>query len=173
MRADAVAQAGDASGARALVCAPAFGDIRGAVRLMLPGDPVAVRAALARLCAELDATGIAGEDVANAELVLAEALNNIVEHAFATPCDDDRIEMTIVAGPVGIGCELRDNGRPMPSGRLPCTPLSGLPSPDRMVLNALPEGGFGWHLIRSLARNLCYAREEGANRLVFRIPYAG
>lgn len=169
MRVDPVGDAGDRPGTSALICAAGFGGIRGALQVTLPGEPGAVRAALIRVGAELAAVGIDDEEAANAELVLAEALNNIVEHAFAVPGADDRIEMTIVPGPVGIGCELRDNGRPMPAGRLP---RPSLPLPEGAALDDLPEGGFGWHLIRNLARDLCYTREAGTNRLVLRIPYA-
>jgi len=77
-----------------------------------------------------------------------------------------------VPGHAGIGCELRDNGRPMPRGRLPRTAMPGLPpQPGPETLESLPEGGFGWFLIRTLARDLCYSREMGTNRLVLRIPY--
>lgn len=162
--------AGDVPGA--VVCATAFGGAPGALQLRLPADAGAVRSALLRLEAELGAAGVAAGDVANAELILAEVLNNIVEHAFGAARDDAWIEMTIVPSPVGIGCELRDNGRPMPDGRLPRPTLPGASPPvGAEALESLPEGGFGWYLIHSLARDLAYAREASTNRLVLRIPY--
>ena len=43
----------------------------------------------------------------------------------------------------------------------------------RMVGNAnihdMPEGGFGWLIIRQLAHDVRYARHEGVNQLSFRI----
>ena len=36
-------------------------------------------------------------------------------------------------------------------------------------MEAWPEGGFGWGLIRDLASNLTYARHEGENHLSFTI----
>ena len=33
----------------------------------------------------------------------------------------------------------------------------------------LPEGGFGWHLIRSLARDLAYVRRQDLNTFSFRV----
>jgi serine/threonine-protein kinase RsbW len=34
----------------------------------------------------------------------------------------------------------------------------------------LPEGGFGWFLIRELTKDLQYVRHEDQNRLTFSIP---
>lgn len=151
-------------------CAPGTVATARAIRLSLRAEPVAVRAALDRLRADLLGAGIAGEDVAVAELVLAEVLNNVVEHAFSD-LDGGRIELTVAPGETGLSCEVRDNGRPMPGGAPPggTPPAAGRPARDEM-LEALPEGGFGWFLIRSLAREIAYARKDGGNLLGLRIP---
>jgi serine/threonine-protein kinase RsbW len=51
-------------------------------------------------------------------------------------------------------------------------PKDGLPE-GRLVTLAetatLPEGGFGWFLIRTLSRDLDYRREGGRNLLSFRL----
>jgi serine/threonine-protein kinase RsbW len=52
----------------------------------------------------------------------------------------------------------------MPGGELPQGCLPEAAPPD------FPEGGFGWHLIRSLTADLTYARSAGQNRLSFLIP---
>jgi serine/threonine-protein kinase RsbW len=52
----------------------------------------------------------------------------------------------------------------MPGGKLPEGGLPEVAPPD------FPEGGFGWHLIRSLTADLTYARRAGQNRLSFLIP---
>jgi serine/threonine-protein kinase RsbW len=52
----------------------------------------------------------------------------------------------------------------MPNGKLPEGGLPDVGPPD------FPEGGFGWHLIRSLTADLTYARSAGQNRLSFLIP---
>jgi serine/threonine-protein kinase RsbW len=36
----------------------------------------------------------------------------------------------------------------------------------------LPEGGFGWFLIKDLAKDVVYARVEGENRLQLRVAVA-
>ena len=38
---------------------------------------------------------------------------------------------------------------------------------DQDAPQDLPEGGFGWFLIRSLTRDLTYLREDGYNMLCF------
>lgn len=143
----------------------ARGAARGAIRLTLPADPESVRVALMRIAAELLAAGITEEDAATAELVLAEVLNNVVEHAFAG-CGEGWIEVTIAPEEAELACEVRDNGRPMPGG----APPGGSAPACGQALESLPEGGFGWFLIHSLARELAYARESGANLLGLRIP---
>jgi serine/threonine-protein kinase RsbW len=99
------------------------------------------------------------------ELVLAEVLNNIIEHAFAGQ-PDGRIDIDLSATTSGLTCCIRDNGRAMPGEVLPGGDL-----PDICVdLPDLPEGGFGWHLIRSLTSDLTYRRSAGGNALSFTVP---
>ena len=93
------------------------------------------------------------------ELVLAEVLNNIAEHAYADA--PGHVAVTVVLVADGIACEVVDEGAAMPGGALP---EGNLPEEH------LPEGGFGWHLIRSLTRDVAYRRQRGTNRLTFHIP---
>ncbi|MFN7053455.1 MAG: ATP-binding protein, partial [Gemmobacter sp.] len=96
-----------------------------------------------------------------AEVVLAEALNNIVEHAYAASEGD--IEITLTSDKGGLTCRIVDHGRPMPAHRLPD---GTLPAPDPLPP---PEGGFGWYLIRTLSRDLEYRHADGRNHLSFRL----
>lgn len=137
----------------------------GLLQLCLPATADAVRRALTGPVADI----LAGVDPAlraTVETVLAEALNNIVEHAYAGRAG--MISLGLHLSPSGLFCCLNDDGAPMPGGRLPvgCQP-AGLRG------DATPEGGFGWHLIRSLVRDLGYERRGGRNRLCFRIPFDG
>lgn len=100
-----------------------------------------------------------------AEQVLAEALNNVVEHAQAdTP--GGKIILETVATPRGLGFSIRDDGAPMPNGELPAGVLKKFGDD----LDDLPEGGFGWFMIRSLTSDLAYERREGWNHLNFQVP---
>lgn len=132
--------------------------------LAFPGNAIAVREALADTIAALRILDLAGEEYGTIELVLAEVLNNIVEHAYADN-QDGMIELEIVPKPNGLCCKLRDGGHPMPDGNVP---LGNLP-PSKTIIDDLPEGGFGWFLIRDLARDLQYTRSNGKNNLTFRI----
>jgi serine/threonine-protein kinase RsbW len=135
----------------------------GTLRLVFPSDPMAVRDALRLLVKGLP------DDGANqgmVELVLAEVLNNVVEHAYAD--GNGKIELTIQLTKTDLRCAIVDEGCPMPDGKLPAGNLDAAFAAD-----GLPEGGFGWHLIRSLSQDLRYDRHKGRNHLSFRLVGSG
>lgn len=134
-------------------------------RLDLPGNPVAVRQALDSVREWLHPLGPSDGVCGVVELVLAEVMNNVVEHAFADTLDGV-IGLHISAIENGLNCEVWDNGRPMPTGHLPQGHKPNL----NCGADDLPEGGFGWFLIRDLTRDIEYCREAGKNRLRFCIP---
>jgi len=120
-----------------------------------------VRRMLSELRARLAAENLRDDDCSNIEIALAEALNNIVEHAYR-PRPYGTITLTLSVGQRHLTCELRDQGAAMP--RL--APPAG-PAPDVTCQRAtLPEGGFGWSLIRALTARLHYLRDEEENRLI-------
>ncbi len=128
----------------------------------IPGDPLAVREGLKALFDTIVLRSLPEDGRGTAEIVLAEALNNIVEHAYARHPGD--IEITLQLCPNELICRITDTGLPMPNAQLPEGKLARLaPSDD------LPEGGFGWFLIRTLSRDLRYHREDGRNQLSFRL----
>ena len=126
----------------------------------------ATREVLAALDARLQALEIDQDDRESVELLLAEALNNIGEHAYAGR--GGPVALIIEIERAGLVCELCDKGASLPGGSMPG---KGLPSIDPP--NDVPEGGFGWHIIRCLASDLRYSRENGWNRLRFRFSFAG
>lgn len=123
------------------------------------------RAALRDLVQALGSAGLDAEMIDNTELILAEVLNNIAEHAYVD--GEGPVAVQVMCQRDGLVCEVSDRGRALTSGVLPDPALPKIAPPDH-----LPEGGFGWHIIRSLACDLSYRRDGGANRLVFRIPCA-
>lgn len=131
-------------------------------RIVIPSDPKAVREALCALFDTLLLRSLPESERGTAELVLAEALNNIVEHAYAR--DDGEIELTLHLNASELACRIIDSGRPMPEERLPPGALKPFDGLDDM-----PEGGFGWFLIRTLAHDLHYRRVNGRNQLSFRL----
>ncbi len=127
--------------------------------------PLAVRESLAQMLALPPLCLLTDEARGTAELVLAEVLNNVAEHAYA----DTAGQVTVSLGPTdrGLHCRIVDQGRAMPNGALPD---GRLPGGADMPLEDLPEGGFGWHLIRSLTTDLNYSRVDGCNDLQFTLP---
>lgn len=137
------------------------------LRLVFPADPASVRATLARLTAAAPLDGVVPGVRETAELVLAEVLNNVVEHAYRGA--GGAVDLSLHRVPGGLACLVVDSGAPMPEGRPPAARRSVPPSTPPADL---PDGGFGWALIRTLTVDLRYSREDGRNRLHFVIPFA-
>ena len=133
--------------------------------LVFTAEPDAVRAALVRLLAAAPVQDLPVDARGTVELVLAEVLNNVTEHAYAG--GSGPVEVNLCATPVGLACRIVDRGLAMPGGKLPEGGLPDVAPPD------FPEGGFGWHLIRSLTADLTYTRSAGTNRLSFLILLNG
>lgn len=131
---------------------------------VLDTSAMSVRAVLAQV--RRDVSRYACDDAAGSvELVLAEVLNNICEHAYLER-DDGRIEISLHADVAGIAFDIRDYGLPMPSGRIPAGRQVAIDG----MLDDMPEGGFGWNLIRRLTTGLHYERVGGMNRVRFTLP---
>ncbi|WP_083545720.1 ATP-binding protein [Sulfitobacter alexandrii] len=131
---------------------------------------MAVRGALLRLRGALSPLSLEPEELETLELVLAEILNNIVEHAYADHRPGDTITVSGEHRTDGLHLRIRDRGKAMPNGQPPLgRPAFGIP---RCGAERLPEGGFGWPLIRDLARDLCYRRLDGENTLDLRVAIA-
>lgn len=136
------------------------------LQLVFPGDMVSVRNALQAALGAIRELSLGAHIESIVEIVLAEVLNNVVEHAYA---DLERgvIELVVSRQNDGLFFSVEDDGRPFPSGKLP----TGLPHNLDVSPDILPEGGFGWLLIRELTENLAYSRSASRNHLTFRIPF--
>lgn len=140
--------------------------VRGAApALVLQADPMAVREALHTVIAELETHELDVEELGSVELVLAETLNNIVEHAYGGDPDGE-IQLWWTIGSSGLHVRIADTGAPIPDGKAPVTG-GAQRAADHAAL--VPEGGFGWFLISGLAHNIIYRREQGMNVLTFRM----
>ena len=92
------------------------------------------------------------------ELILVEALNNVVEHAYQEDPDGDiLIELDRVDNNTII--KITDQGISAPGTVL----IEGSDLPDE---NKLPEGGWGLCLIQALADKIEYFRYPDHNTLV-------
>jgi len=133
------------------------------LRLDLRATPEGVRLALGQLLAEPTLARLGDDLRGTLEIVLAEVLNNVVEHAYA--CAEGWVSVRLTCAPDRIEAEVSDSGCPMPGL---CPPAGRLVD----LQGDLPEGGFGWFLIRSLTDGLHYEHRAGRNILRFRIPVA-
>lgn len=135
------------------------------LRIDLVAGPYAVREALVALAARLQDWNVSKARIDDTQTVLAEVLNNIVEHAYDPGAGGAiRIDVRLEAGQMHV--MIRDTGRQMPANRLPVTEP---PDPRGLELQDWPEGGFGWLLIREMTTALDYQRVDGENRLFLQI----
>ncbi|WP_085977144.1 ATP-binding protein [Roseobacter sp. AzwK-3b] len=151
---------GDSSGSDRGSGDPPARATKGKLTLRFSGATDNIRAALRQARRHLATLPVPEDRLATIELVLAEALNNVAEHAYAGTRP----------GPVTLNARhdgdrlcivLRDMGRPLP-GLVP--PIGAPPDVNRPV-DDLPEGGFGWFLIRDLTDHVDYVRHGSENRL--------
>jgi len=131
----------------------------------LESDELAVRGALAAVLRRLAPLDLSAEEESTIELVLAEALNNIVEHAYPDDVSDGLIEINCTYECGGLNVHIIDSGKSLPDETLPLGHLASLD----VDLNDLPEGGFGWFLIRNLAKAVTYDRVNDQNILKLRL----
>lgn len=122
-----------------------------------------VRDAVAGLRHALSAAGIDDDTAGSVELVAAEALNNIVEHAYPD-AQAGQIEIGAYIDPSMLYLTIIDAGGPMPDTRPP--PRAEAQQPDSLC--ELPEGGFGWSIIRQLCEEVQYRRHGQQNHLLIR-----
>ncbi|MFT4715183.1 MAG: serine/threonine-protein kinase RsbW [Paracoccaceae bacterium] len=108
---------------------------------------------------------LAEDDIGNVELVLAEALNNVVEHACADRIDH-LIYLDLSHATGRLECRICDPGKPMPGAE----PPKGAAIDPLTDLGDLAEGGFGWMLIRELSDEVRYQRIGEENHLFLAIP---
>jgi serine/threonine-protein kinase RsbW len=101
----------------------------------------------------------------DALIVLAEVLNNIVEHALRHS-PQGWIDVTLTRAGGAVRIETRDNGTPLPPTLLRpdrAAPEVGIATED------LPEDGFGWFIVHALTQDMTYERRGGTNRLTFSV----
>jgi serine/threonine-protein kinase RsbW len=136
------------------------------VRCALDSSPEDVRATLESIGDALRRLGRHVPEEAPWELVMAEVLNNVVEHAYQDkPGGDIQVQLEFTKD--RLRAVVVDYGLAMPSGMVPAARQADLD----VAVDDLPEGGFGWYLIHSLTEALVYQRSDDANHLMLELPY--
>ncbi|ANB32936.1 serine/threonine-protein kinase RsbW [Rhodovulum sulfidophilum] len=138
--------------------------------VIVEATPLGVRAALLEMRARFGPSMPFDGSLGMAEIVLAEVLNNIVEHAYSGGRSGP-IELRLVRAGIWLRVDVRDYGRPMPGESLPdAEKINADMAGAEFRPETAPEGGFGWFLIRAFARDLDYSRNGNQNRLRFTVP---
>lgn len=105
-------------------------------------------------------TGIPHGKIIDVQIVIAEALNNVIEHGF--PFErSGHVSIDIDVKNNVIVAKICDNGKEFTPPETKETPLQG-----EVDLEDLPEGGFGWLLIREITTSFTFRRVAHENRLV-------
>jgi len=114
-----------------------------------------VARAVRALCAT---AGLAGRECARVELAVAEALNNVIRHAYHGESGHP-IEVTFVLESAQFTIEVADEGDAMP----PSQPV--VFDFDPADVAHLPEGGMGLYIIHSVMDRVEYRRLGDRNAL--------
>ncbi len=124
-------------------------------------------AGIATLSERLGALGLPETETDDVRIALAEAINNVVEHSYAgtTP---ENVHVKCSLGTKNLEILITDSGVPMPEVALG----TRVPASVDTALSDLPEGGFGWYLIRTLTSDVHYERRGGCNRLSLLFDFA-
>lgn len=131
--------------------------------VIFTAEQLSVRAALADIRTALENVSVNADLLGRVETALAELFNNIVKHAYENSGSGTmRCEVTTSLSHVSV--DVTDDGKPMPGHSLPDGDL-----PDLSVdFLDLPEGGFGWFIIKSQTDGLNYERQGSKNRTELR-----
>lgn len=122
---------------------------------------------IATLGTRLVELGVPVDRAGDIKIALAEAINNVVEHAYADALPADiRVKCSLCRSLLEV--QILDTGNPMPGLQAP----RGIPASVETTRQNLPEGGFGWFLIRQLTSEVRYERQEGHNLLFLRFDLA-
>lgn len=126
-------------------------------RHLIAADPAAVRGLLERLERDPALEGLTPEERDCTLLVLAEVLNNVVEHGYGGA--PGWIGLTPLPGRPGLGWRIMDRAAAAP----------GPAAMAREMPVDAAEGGFGLPLIRALTDRLALRRKRGVNILTVEV----
>ena len=129
---------------------------------------LAARSAVSHLMKSLGPLHLREDDAGTVELVVVEAINNVVEHAYPTELDDGPIKLTCARTDAGLKVSIVDRGKALPHD------LAAMGKVQNMDVDPMeiPEGGFGWFLIKDLTDSVTYHRLGWENHLHLNFVFA-
>ncbi|WP_410217413.1 ATP-binding protein [Paracoccus sp. (in: a-proteobacteria)] len=116
----------------------------------------AIDGLMEQLC-RLASPTLPGDRLIAMEIVLVEALTNIILHGESGP--QAKIDLLVSTGADAVTIEIRDDGRPVPEGLFQA-------ARDPAEIDPLAENGRGIALIASLSDRLDYHSDAEGNRLI-------
>lgn len=136
------------------------------LELSFPATNTEASAGIARLSNGLANHGLPPHKSDDVKIALAEAINNVVEHAY-NGIAPAKVQVTCRLDRDRLDILISDTGHPLPGFRMP----EGTPAPLGKTTQDLPEGGFGWFLFHQLTSDIQYERRDGCNRLSLRFNF--
>jgi serine/threonine-protein kinase RsbW len=118
-----------------------------------------VRVAIAAILREM---AVADLDCLHAQLAVAEAINNIIEHGYGER-DDGRIEIAADTDQNNLRIDITDDATPLPLERL--EGLLKKPLPDPAETAPLLSSGRGLPIMRSTMDSVLFSRRGERNHL--------
>ena len=152
------ARLGDDTGC---LCIPSAGKLL----LRYTSSNLGTRQAMKALLHGLNPWQLSATDQGKIQVALVEVLNNIVKHAYSNQ-GSGIIEITCQPFPGHLGFEITDSGIPLPAHCLTNDHMSAVD-----IQASLPEGGFGWFLIRQLSYDITHERHKGKNICILKFGW--
>ncbi|MEX0276238.1 MAG: ATP-binding protein [Ruegeria sp.] len=139
----------------------------GSIDLSFRATEAQASAGIADFSRQLLSRGVPPEWVDSVKIAVAEAINNVVEHAYAGP-KPGMVNLKCRMMQTALEIQIVDKGAAMPG----LHPPDGIPPNIVKERQHLPEGGFGWFMIHQLTSGVIYKREDGINRLCLTFDFA-
>jgi anti-sigma regulatory factor (Ser/Thr protein kinase) len=130
----------------------------GMLRVSLANQMGEIRRINSALGDFLSEEGVPDRTIHHVKLVVEELVSNVVRYAFDDEAPGERIEVDVRTEPKRIVVTVQDSGRPF-------NPNDAPPPPALEPLRENRVGGMGIFLVKKLASELTYARENNRNRV--------
>ena len=128
----------------------------GPIRLIVPGERGRLPEVLETVAATLRGAGIEPGRIHDAQVIVEELVCNLMDHGAPAGVDALSVDVVVEGGRVVL--DIRDNGAAY-------DPLAHPPPDLDADIVDRPIGGLGIHLVRELAQDARYRRQDGWNVL--------